>query len=682
MKTDELNLHLAKLLDPDTGADAAESAATAIRDAFAALTPPTPEDVTRMEEEVQRALVVGAGEKARKTAWDALARLRDAAARAVESEAAYERAKKGATPWMAELHAAKIRAESERDAARQEVERLKEDTKEAEAAAHSSETIASDALKENERLTARVAELEREKESAERRMQELEAVFAAAGVDPDVVLREDDEESEPRTDVVSRVRWLVEDRERVKKQRAGLLAGDTSAIACDCRRPARYGTHPRADCKACGGSGYLLHRVGHPHGPKPTSGPAGLLEAVLQDDRVEALRKYVQDGGRLLMEDLLQIMDSHDALSRFAACDAAKGGADVHHADLRRVLEMARGGSHVGDTATPLGEETVQAVRAAHEKAAKWDAAVRKAQDVDALAMEASGTCVEVFDALTDRERADWRTVGSKVTTYLGLPPVDDGHAGKRRVAETQRWEILTRLKKYPPTKADDGQGTVVLDWQHGDKRKSYALTTEQMHWLLGAFGLDAPTGPDGGERKTCGMARHVTHDVGPDHRVTEPCSFSDGHGGRHSWEPRPSGPGGGEWRRPSDHAEGCGALEDNTEGQSGPCTCEPSATPTSEYEPGGEERVPPVPLTPDAKAKAMEAIASLRARMETHRAVTNATPEPTVSVAAKRTCNLHKDCAAAEELAKAEGTPERFGPGSTRLHHCSDDDCEDCYGK
>ncbi len=46
------------------------------------------------------------------------------------------------------------------------------------------------------------------------------------------------------------------------------------------------------------------------------------------------------------------------------------------------------------------------------------------------------------------------------------------------------------------------------------------------------------------------------------------------------------------------------------------------------------------------------------------------------------RGCNKHGDCEAAEAKAKEEGKPERCGPGSARLTHCHDDDCEDCFGK
>jgi NTP pyrophosphatase (non-canonical NTP hydrolase) len=46
------------------------------------------------------------------------------------------------------------------------------------------------------------------------------------------------------------------------------------------------------------------------------------------------------------------------------------------------------------------------------------------------------------------------------------------------------------------------------------------------------------------------------------------------------------------------------------------------------------------------------------------------------------RTCNFHKDCDAAEAKAKEEGKPEKYGSGSARLEHCSDETCEDCFGK
>jgi hypothetical protein len=46
------------------------------------------------------------------------------------------------------------------------------------------------------------------------------------------------------------------------------------------------------------------------------------------------------------------------------------------------------------------------------------------------------------------------------------------------------------------------------------------------------------------------------------------------------------------------------------------------------------------------------------------------------------KSCNRHDDCDAAQAKAKEEGKPERFGPGSTRIECCNDDDCDDCLPK
>lgn len=47
-----------------------------------------------------------------------------------------------------------------------------------------------------------------------------------------------------------------------------------------------------------------------------------------------------------------------------------------------------------------------------------------------------------------------------------------------------------------------------------------------------------------------------------------------------------------------------------------------------------------------------------------------------------RRSCNRHDDCDAAQEAARLAGKPERFGPGSTRIECCNDDDCDDCLPK
>lgn len=221
-------------------------------------------------------------------------------------------------------------------------------------------------LQEARRDLATQADVAREQraraEAAERRVAELEGVLTAAGVDADVTLREDDEESQPRTDVVSRVRWLVEDRERVKRQRAELLAGSTEAVTCDCRRPARYGTVPRGDCGACDGSGYLRHRAGYyPAKLAIHPAPAGLLEAV------EKLRPMV------LFEVLRPDSEWRSAATAvLAAYDAAKGGESGLNPDALACPACASGPCLFCQGARIVSR--AHAITTA-EKARKWDAA-------------------------------------------------------------------------------------------------------------------------------------------------------------------------------------------------------------------------------------------------------------------------------------------------------------------
>lgn len=45
-------------------------------------------------------------------------------------------------------------------------------------------------------------------------------------------------------------------------------------------------------------------------------------------------------------------------------------------------------------------------------------------------------------------------------------------------------------------------------------------------------------------------------------------------------------------------------------------------------------------------------------------------------------TCNLHNDCAAADETVRAEGGRiTRQGDRVMTAFHCSTEDCEDCFG-
>ncbi len=134
-----------------------------------------------------------------------------------------------------------------------------------------------------------------------------------------------------------------------------------------------------------------------------------------------------------------------------------------------QLATLGRKGSPEGSVAKALAQAdaALSATPPEHPDTATLRAIRERAGDADALAMEASGTCREVFDALTDRERSDWTTVGQRAGAYIiGQRIEADGHAGKRRVAEKQRSEILARLAMHPPTPADDGHGTVVLDWQ------------------------------------------------------------------------------------------------------------------------------------------------------------------------------------------------------------------------
>ena len=56
--------------------------------------------------------------------------------------------------------------------------------------------------------------------------------------------------------------------------------------------------------------------------------------------------------------------------------------------------------------------------------------------------------------------------------------------------------------------------------------------------------------------------------------------------------------------------------------------------------------------------------------------------PAPTGPVKpAVESCNMHRDCRAAEEAARLAEKTERYGAGSRRLEHCNDDCCEDCFG-
>lgn len=176
MTTQELELHMAKLLNPDTGHDVAKAAADAIHAAFNALTS-VPEDVARDVEKVRKALEDGS--QPEHLLWDPpspLSRLATAAARVPGLEADNHRlnvelirligrsneqvtedvissALRVERAFLADAQREKARAESERDAARQELERV-----EAERAAH--DVAATAAEQDRKELRKQVEDLE------------------------------------------------------------------------------------------------------------------------------------------------------------------------------------------------------------------------------------------------------------------------------------------------------------------------------------------------------------------------------------------------------------------------------------------------------------------------------------------------------------------------------------------
>lgn len=70
-----------------------------------------------------------------------------------------------------------------------------------------------------------------------------------------------------------------------------------------------------------------------------------------------------------------------------------------------------------------------------------------------------------------------------------------------------------------------------------------------------------------------------------------------------------------------------------------------------------------------------------LESRLEGLKAGPKFVPVVFPAKADPRTCNKHTDCDAAEARAKEAGKPERYGHGSSRLEHCTNEDCEDCFG-
>lgn len=131
--------------------------------------------------------------------------------------------------------------------------------------------------------------------------------------------------------------------------------------------------------------------------------PPGLLEAVVEKYAEEQTRRSSEADAKSERDGDSHCLEACNREGRaagarevlpliLAAYDAAKGGEHPDtaalrdlRADVARVLEMARLGVHVGDTATEVGEEAVQAVRALHEDAEAWRRTHRLLEDSRAV---------------------------------------------------------------------------------------------------------------------------------------------------------------------------------------------------------------------------------------------------------------------------------------------------------
>lgn len=378
-------------------------------------------------------------------------------------------------------------------------------------------------------------------EAADALVAEVESVLTAAGVDADVTLREDDEESQPRTDVVSRVRWLVEDRERVKKQRAGLLAGSPDAVMCDCRRPARYGTVPKSDCTACGGSGYLRHRAGYY--PTSTQAPE-LREAVgpfipwarqiveFWNDNEPNDRKTAWMGGHMFTLGHCR--------SLLAAYNATNGGASPDSEDAKKYrasVERAKD--------APAMAKVLWAAWRAHPGPSGFVEAEATAVARYVLGLDTPPSGPSGGERSASASRVDWTPEGHAVRTNLGsasapltpeslaamveavapeeapLPSLwprgvkcwDDFRAGAREVLR------LATSGHAPRVFTEARMVEVLVDLKRTARTGSLAEWAGQMcavaNFAARSLGLTLPPGPDTGF-PTCPGCGHAEHwDVG-----------------------------------------------------------------------------------------------------------------------------------------------------------------------
>jgi|GEM_PF-3714999 len=171
----------------------------------------------------------------------------------------------------------------------------------------------------------------------------------------------------------------------------------------------------------------------------------------------------------------------------FATLDAAKGPQDDVAADLRRILELARTGSHVGDTATDLGEKAVQAVRALHGDSQKWWTAKARGEDRAELArvidVEAEELGVTIaYQSLTSLACA----VGSHI---IG----DDGTEPAATVSKARLVDVLR-------TRRDAARGSEdrAREWDISRLRAHHAGARDMAEAIAQDLHLTLDTSPSG----------------------------------------------------------------------------------------------------------------------------------------------------------------------------------------
>jgi hypothetical protein len=361
MTKQELTEAVAALKDP--GQPLSHALALRIADALEALSPPTTEDVARDYDNIRLTLhtCVAGTNPARWTAEDSAGRLRDGAARAQGLEAKMD-------ALLAE-HGITL---SERDAARQAAELLKERyggprCKRQECTMERGEV---------DRLTDRVATLERDVESWRLAHSNAEAERAANDVRAEAAER--------------RVAELEEQVRRGYGPTLKEVFGSLDGFLAHARSAARYhGNKELAKAALLDlvtkhvPESEMHHAVGRiellsADGPAP----AGLLEAV--GPRITATERLVDVARRLAGGATNRVV--WEALDcALAAYDTAKGG-EATEPEWQRCPDCQLTWRPIL-VRMPDAANVVQDASATDaERARKWDAAVKRAKDVKALA--------------------------------------------------------------------------------------------------------------------------------------------------------------------------------------------------------------------------------------------------------------------------------------------------------